>query len=109
MCLKKTKRFFNSTRASMWEPTTNNVINLDFFLISIGPSNVFQNLAFVNFSDFDFTTHVKTNRHATHGTTIIPKSIGIKRKISSIFMSMIETNDKRNKTLVGTMDHINAN
>jgi hypothetical protein len=45
--------------------TTNNVINLDIFSISIGPSNPLQHLAFVNFGDFDFTTHVKTNKHPT--------------------------------------------
>lgn len=85
-----------------------NVINLDIFSISIGPSNPFQHLAFVNLSDFDFTTHVRTSRHPTHGTTITPQSIGIKRKISLIFMSVIEANDKKNKALVGTIDHINA-
>jgi hypothetical protein len=88
--------------------TTNNVINLNTFSISIGPSNPLQHLAFVNFSEFDFTTHVKTNRHPTHGTTTTLKSIEVKMKISSIFMSVIEANDKKNKTLVGTMDHINA-
>jgi predicted component of type VI protein secretion system len=88
--------------------TANNVINLDTFSISIGPSNPLQQLAFVNIGDFDFTTHVRTSKHPTHGTTTTPKSIGIKMKISSIFMSIIEANDKKNKTLVGTMDHINA-
>ncbi len=60
--------------------TGNNVINLDIFSISISPSNLFQHLAFVNIGDFDFRTHVKTSRHPTHGTTIIPKSIGSKGK-----------------------------
>lgn len=50
---------------------------------------------------------MRTNRHPTHGKTT-PKNIGIKKTISSIFMSVIEANDKKNKTLVGTMDHINA-
>ncbi len=89
--------------------TANNVINLNTFSIYIGPSNPLQHLAFVNLGDFDFTTHVRTNKHPTHGTTTTPKNIGIKRKISSIFMSVIEANDKKNKTLMGTMNHINAN
>jgi hypothetical protein len=40
----------------------------------------------------------------THATTTTPKSTKIRRKISSMFMPIIEAFDKNNKVIIDAMD-----
>jgi hypothetical protein len=92
----------------------NNTINLDNFSQSFRPCNPPLHHAFVNFqSDYHFTTLLNASTNPTHGTTgtrlanaiaTTPKSIKIKRKISLVFMPIIETFDKNHKVTIDAMD-----
>jgi hypothetical protein len=63
----------------------------------------------MSLSDFDSITLTTPNTSPTPRTTSIVtlENTKIKRKQLSMFLLIIETNDKNNKIIMNTMDHIN--
>jgi hypothetical protein len=63
----------------------------------------------MNFIDFDSITRTTPNTHPTPSTTTIItfENTRIKIKQLSMFLLIIETNDKNNKIGMDPMDHIN--
>jgi hypothetical protein len=76
------------------------------FILDNGPP---QHPTFMSISDFDSITFTTPNTHPTPRTTSIVnlENTRIKRKQLSMFLLIVETNDKNKMIIMDTMDRIN--